>query len=152
MYSDRDVRAGGGSIAPDASGPVVAGVMFVDESSYLCFPLSRFGVASARDVVSVDSSCDCAEGSLLAFRDVRGDSVDALRIDFIPEKKVEGGDRDRSRDGSGDGKAASLMVELTLQLRSGGPKTVTVEFLHTTRVASDSSSSSSSNAQGGGAS
>ena len=47
------------------------GVVFADEASYVCFPLSRFGIESAQQIVDVQSSCNCAVPSIVIFESLK---------------------------------------------------------------------------------
>ena len=69
-----------------AAGPLLidAGVVFADESSYHCVPLSRLGVTDFEEVVSLDSSCECTQFSIVRFDETAGGAARGLRISFIP--------------------------------------------------------------------
>ncbi len=103
-----------------------AGVVFADENSYLCFPLARFGIAPADEVLSISSSCDCVVGSIATYLDTSDSAVDGLRIRFLPEPN--------SGNSNEDFTPVSLMVTLTLQLQGGPQKVVLVEYLRVMRV------------------
>ena len=62
-----------------------AGVVFADEASYLCVPLSRFGISSSTEVQSVRTSCDCTPPPIVQFCDSTGKMERALRLDFAVE-------------------------------------------------------------------
>ena len=84
---------------------VDAGIVFADQASYLCFPLDRFNIASAKLVQNIESSCDCVVPSLVRYIGASGQMTDGLRIDFA-----------RESTGSSITSAALLGVELRLSL------------------------------------
>ncbi len=73
---------------PSSLAPVVidAGITFADEASYLCIPLTRFGVGDSEDVLSVETSCDCTQASIVSFNESAQRKSKALRLDFVSEK------------------------------------------------------------------
>ena len=129
-----------------ASNTIDAGVVFADASSYLCFPLKRFGVESSVQVESITSTCHCVRGKVVVFRDTRGKAADALRIDFLPEEDAKGSG---SAGTSEEASAANLMVELTLHLRGGRSQVVTIEFLQTRSVSANCRDSANSPVRSG---
>lgn len=59
-----------------------AGVVFIREASYRCIPLAEFGIETADQVESVDSSCECVRPRLVSYLDDTQVSRDAVRLDF----------------------------------------------------------------------
>ena len=60
-----------------------AGIVFSQEASYFCIPLSRVGVVESSEVLSVTSTCECCIPSVVQYVEVDGATGRALRIDFI---------------------------------------------------------------------
>ncbi len=75
---------------PSALSPVVidAGIIFANEANYLCIPLSRFGVADSEEVLSVETSCDCTQPSIVSVNEAAERKSKGLRFDFVSEKNL----------------------------------------------------------------
>jgi len=103
-----------------------AGIVFADEASYLCVPLSRLGIADADEVLSVDTSCDCSRPSIVHFDESPSKTARALRIDFIPEPVTA-----RSKHAT-----SNLSVVVTLRLREGRTTVakIKIKFVHIVRA------------------
>ncbi len=94
-----------------------AGIVFADQESYRCYPLSQFGVESAALVASVTSSCECLRPRLVGYHQNETQVADALRIDFVA-----------GSDGN-DNSPARLLVEMVIRQIDGGremPETISV--------------------------
>jgi len=71
--------------AGPAHAEIDAGVIFGDRSSYLCIPLSRFGIASSGEIESLDSSCECVKPTLVHYSDTAATVADGLLLEFVAE-------------------------------------------------------------------
>lgn len=111
------------SNSPDQS-MIDAGIVFADEASYLCVPLSRLGISDSDEVLSVQTSCECTRPSVVQFDESPSKTARALRIDFRPEPSTS------------DSKHApsNLAVKVTLRFTGGRTTVVTIQFLHTIRA------------------
>ena len=101
-----------------------AGVVFVNEASYLCIPLQKLGIDPSQEILSVKSSCDCVRPSVVRFLQRRSQKGFALRLDFVEETK---GQKDETSP-------SSLAVEIKFQFASGTEQSVTIQFLHTRKM------------------
>ena len=99
-----------------------AGVIFSDRASYLCLPLSRFGLSSSDDIETIVSSCECVKPSLVRYSDSSTTTVDGVLFEFIPDEAFPDTAAEPMR----------LGVVTTFTLVGGDIETVTVNFLHTT--------------------
>ena len=63
-----------------------AGVILSDRASYLCLPLSRFGLTDDEEIESIISSCECVKPSLVNYADSATTTIDGVLFDFIPEE------------------------------------------------------------------
>ena len=97
-----------------------AGVIFGDRSSYLCIPLSRFGIASSGEIEALDSSCECVKPMLVHYSDTAATVADGLLLEFVAE--------DHASDSTPQ--PMHLAVDVKWTLFSGKSRTVTVNFLH----------------------
>lgn len=97
-----------------------AGVIFSDRSSYLCIPLSRFGLSSSDDIETIVSSCECVKPSLVRYSDSSTTTADGVLFEFIPDEA--------SPDMTPQ--PMHLAVEVKLTMVGGLTRTVTVNFLH----------------------
>jgi hypothetical protein len=59
-----------------------AGILFADCEQRFCFPLSRLGVDADEIVSSVDSSCHCADASIIEYQEVAGRTEKAINVLF----------------------------------------------------------------------
>ncbi len=105
-----------------ASAPVVveAGIIFANEDNYLCVPLSRFGIADSEEVLSVETSCECTQPSIITYKESPQQELRGLRIDIEPETNST---QFRSS-------ALAVAVKIHLEKRTA---LATVRFLHTIR-------------------
>ena len=99
-----------------------AGVVFADQSSYMCWPLARFGIATDDRVVSVNTSCECTQASIVDYQLSTNECAQALRVEFVAEPVNAAGSP-----------PAHLAVEVTMLLASGQSKSLTVELLLTSQ-------------------
>ena len=107
----RVVRQAGNRVVVDA------GIVFCTNPSYLCHPLTRFGLENASAIERIESSCSCVQPSLTRFRNQSGQYADAIRLDFIPEANPA------------EVQASLLAVELTIHLFESQSKLATVNLL-----------------------
>ncbi len=98
-----------------------AGIVFAHESSYLCVPLSRLGIAETDEVMSVQTSCECIQASIVQFYESTSNTARALRVDFRPEPATA----DMIHVPS------NLIVKVILQFSGSRTKEATIQFLHT---------------------
>jgi len=97
------------------------GVLFANESSYLCFPLEKLGIEVGKEIVSITSSCECVRPSVVRYLQRTGADGVAIRLDFIEDSKT----RDKVDP-------ISLAVVITVKFASRAEQSVTMQFLHTT--------------------
>lgn len=69
-----------------AESEIDAGVIFRDRSSYLCVPLSRFGISSSENIELIVSSCECVKPSLVTYADITGTMAVGALFEFISEE------------------------------------------------------------------
>ena len=98
-----------------------AGVIFSDRASYLCLPLTRFGISSSDDIVSIDASCECVKPSLVRYPDSSTTTADGVLFEFISEEVP--------RDSMPQ--PVSLGVVVTFTMFKGEAEIVIVDFLLT---------------------
>lgn len=101
-----------------------AGILFADEASYVCVPLSRLGIADSDELLSVQSSCECVRPSLVYFDKFLGNTARAMRIDFRP-----GGTNADSKH-----TPSNLAIEVTIKLANGKDKSASIRFLQTAQA------------------
>ena len=97
-----------------------AGVIFSDRASYLCLPLSRFGISNSDDIETIVSSCECVKPSLVRYSDSSTTTADGVLFEFIPDEVPP----DTTPQPMG------LGVVTTFTMVGGETRTVTVNFLH----------------------
>lgn len=64
-----------------------AGVVFVDEATYRCIPLSELGVESVDQIKSIETSCECLQPSTVGYHESSNAVDHALRLDFLAQHK-----------------------------------------------------------------
>jgi hypothetical protein len=106
---------------------VQAGVILADRAGYLCLPFERLGFDEDAEIVSLQSSCECVQPSLVGYLDVDGLERPAMLLLFVPEPGASEGDR------AGAG-AARLGVSIEATLASGQTRSFRVDLLHTMAV------------------
>ena len=99
---------------------VEAGVFFLDQSSYLCIPLSQFGLTNDRTIEAVTSSCECVFPTVIRYQASQGTSKEAIRLDILKE-----------RQSSSNARPVSLEVEVTVLLDNQEKRAIVLTFLHT---------------------
>lgn len=62
---------------------VDAGVIFLDEPTYRCIPLSEIGIESADAIQSIETSCECVQARTLQYRESGSETGEALRLDIL---------------------------------------------------------------------
>jgi hypothetical protein len=111
------------------------GVIFIDEASYVAFPLADLGLDSDGEIASLSSSCECVVPSVYDIQKTSQLTDRVLRLDFRKETQ------------SSEYKVfhpQNLGVIINVQYASGANQSVTFLMLHTIR-----SSATSTNAGGG---
>jgi len=98
-----------------------AGVIFRDRASYLCVPLSRFGLSNSDNIKTIASTCEGVKPSLVRYFGTGAAAVDGVLFEFVS-----------------DGKAAEpllLGLAIVITMDDGETRTITVSFLETQQVA-----------------
>ncbi|XZE21279.1 hypothetical protein SH449x_001179 [Pirellulaceae bacterium SH449] len=111
------------------------GVIFIDEASYVAFPLADLGLDSVGEITSLSSSCDCVVPSVCEVQKSLHSAERVLRLDFRKEAHTSGGEAFRPQN---------LGVIVNVQYVGGAKKSVTFLIFHTNR-----STSAPTNAGGG---
>lgn len=62
-----------------------AGVVFVDETNYVCIPFERLGLAPSCTVTSIKTSCQCVQGCVVSYVVPNKSIAHALKLDFVME-------------------------------------------------------------------
>ena len=106
-------------------------MIFADRSSYLCIPLSRFGLSSSENIKTIASSCECVKPSLVRYSDSSTTTADGVLFEFIPDEA--------SPDAAAE--PMRLGVVTTFTMVSGEARTVTVNFLHAPALVDSDASS-----------
>jgi len=96
-----------------------AGVIFSDRSNYLCIPLDRFGLASADNIETIVSSCECVKPGLVRYSDSSTTAAVGVLFEFVSEEA--------SSDSTPQ--LMQLGVVVTLTMKSGDIHTVIVNSL-----------------------
>lgn len=71
--------------SPKPSSTFDAGILFANESSYVCIPLEKLGIDIAKEIFSVKSSCQCVRPSVVRYRQRESVGGIALQLDFVEE-------------------------------------------------------------------
>ncbi len=99
-----------------------AGILFANETSYLCIPFEKLGIESGKEIVSIKSSCECVRPSVVHYLLRKSEEGIALRLDFVEvedwKSQVEVNPN-------------SLGVKIEFQFASGTEQSVTIQFLQT---------------------
>jgi hypothetical protein len=103
---------------------VDAGVVFTDRSSYLCFPLERFGLERADEVLSVASTCDCIRPQLVEYLTAEKSSDRAVLLEFKHNESSK-------KSGYSDRLPAKLGVTIELKLSDGRLRSLALRLLLT---------------------
>ncbi len=98
-----------------------AGVILTDRASYLCVPLSRFGLSSSQYIESISSSCECVKPSLVRYADSSTTSAEGVLLEFVADEP--------SADPTPLPTALGVIV--TCSMTGGETQAVTVSLLHT---------------------
>ncbi len=96
-----------------------AGVIFSDRASYLCIPLSRFGLSGSEKIATIVSSCECVKPSLVRYSDSLTTTADGVLFEFDSEEA--------SSDETP--RPIQLGVIVTLTTHRGETRTVTVNII-----------------------
>jgi len=100
-----------------------AGIVFADESSYLCFPLNSLGIDQADSIEGMHCLCECIRPRLVRYLDHRREIVDAMRLDFVADGAMT------SKDDRQSYRPSLLSVELKV-VQANSVTQVVVNFLH----------------------
>lgn len=74
---------------------VDAGIILADRESYLCLSFERLGLAEGDVVMSVNSSCECVQPSVVCYRSHQGREANAVLLQF--KRKPEGYGKNRTK-------------------------------------------------------
>ncbi|MCY3010105.1 MAG: hypothetical protein NTY42_09715 [Planctomycetota bacterium] len=96
-----------------------AGVLFLDESAYLCVPFQQLGIDDSSRIESLISSCDCVRPSWVQYLSTAGKRKSAVRLDFDAAKSFEGQSR-----------SYSLAVRTKIRFVNGSQQSFDVCFVH----------------------
>jgi hypothetical protein len=96
------------------------GIIFSNESSYLCFALEDLGIAHAEEIRAVRSSCDCVEPELVKYKKTDDIQGFALRLSFIAEANPEPIQR-----------SVQLAVKVEFEFDDNRKQELDVKVLHT---------------------
>jgi hypothetical protein len=103
-------------------------VIFIDEASYVAFPLADLGLDSEEEITSLSSSCECVVPSVFDIKKTSQSTDRVLRLDFRKEAHVSGSDAFHPQN---------LGVIVNVQYASGVTQSVTFLMLHTVRSAAN---------------
>ena len=70
-----------------------AGVIFGDQSNYLCVPFSRFGLSNDAKIEKIHSSCECLKPSVVRYSTSSASTTTAVMIRFVHDSGPEVGMR-----------------------------------------------------------
>ena len=111
------------------------GVIFIDEASYVAFPLADLGLDSDGEIANLSSSCECVVPSVCDVQKTSQLTDRVLRLDFRKETQPSEIEAFHPQN---------LGVIINVQYASGAKQSVTFLMLHTIR-----STPNRSNAGGG---
>ena len=97
------------------------GIVFSDQSNYVCIPLTRFRIYGDVEVFSVRTSCDCTRASIVRYCESATRNDRALRLDFVREEFLT----------NLEPAPVQLAVEVTFELPDGKSALAKIQFLHT---------------------
>jgi len=100
------------------------GVIFIDEASYVAFPLADLGLDSDEEIANLSSSCDCVVPSVIDVQKSSQSTDRVLRLDFRKENQPSESDAFHPQN---------LGVIINVRYASGATKSVTFLMLHTIR-------------------
>jgi hypothetical protein len=100
------------------------GVIFVDEASYVAFPLADLGLDSDEGIESLSSSCECVVPSVCDVQKSSQSTDRVLRLDFRKETQPSESEAFHPQN---------LGVIINVRYASGATKSVTFLMLHTIR-------------------
>lgn len=98
------------------------GVIFIDEASYVAFPLADFGLDSDGEIASLSSSCECVVPSVWDVQKSSRLTDRVLRLDFRKESQPSESEAFPPQN---------LGVIINVQYASGAKQSVTFLMLHT---------------------
>lgn len=100
------------------------GVIFIDEASYVAFPLADLGLNSDGEIASLSSSCECVVPIVCDIQKTSQSTDRVLRLDF--RKEIQSSEIEAFHP-------QNLGVIINVQYASGATKSVTFLMLHTIR-------------------
>ena len=131
-----------GSLAATGVSPVMAlqekpaaidvGVILSDRAGYFCLPIERLGIEADETLISVESSCECIQPSLVKFVGSDGSHQPAILLEYVDESAGSGN--------ASNPQSMNLGVIITVELASGKANDFTVTLLHTVLATVDPSS------------
>jgi hypothetical protein len=112
------------------------GVVFIDEASYVAFPLADLGLDTDGKIESLSSSCECVVPSVCDIQKTSQSTDRVLRLDLRKENQPSESEIFHPQN---------LGVKIEIQYASGANQSVTFLMLHTIRTSATSTN------EGGGA-
>ena len=100
------------------------GVIFIDEASYVAFPLADLGLDSDEEIANLSSSCECVVPSVCHIQKSSQSTDRVLRLDFRRETQPSEIETFHPQN---------LGVIIKVQYASGAKQSVTFLMLHTIR-------------------
>lgn len=101
---------------------VNAGIVFVDRSDYICWPIEKLGPINQGDeIISINTSCECVNASVIQYKKNEAENATAILFSFFPTQEA----LDRP---------SNLSVIVTGTTRSGKQLQFALNFLHTSQV------------------
>lgn len=105
-----------------------AGVVLADRGGYYCFSLEQIGLPLDADILSVESSCECVQPSIISYVADKQQVRKAILLEFASDDLV----KDNSvYDTENDDFPAFLGVVITIALEGGETHEFTVNMVHT---------------------
>lgn len=97
-------------------------MIFVDNPSYICFPIERLGLSSDTLISSIATSCECVRGRLVSYKGPEDTEKLAIMLEF------------RNEGGPGIQSAlhpVELGVDVTIVVTGGSKHEFTIKLLKT---------------------
>ena len=104
------------------------GIIFIDEASYVAFPLTDLGLDSDREIANLSSSCECVVPSVCEVQKTSQSTDRVLRLDFQRETQASENEAFHPQN---------LGVIINVQYASGAKQSATFLMLHTVRTSSN---------------
>jgi hypothetical protein len=105
-----------------------AGIVLADKAGYFCLPIEPVGLPPDAEIVSLKSSCECVQPSLVRYLADRQRMGQAILLEYLSEMPHTGVDRE---DSASEVRPANLGVIIQVGLADGKIHDFTVILLHT---------------------